>query len=344
MIKIKVIGVGGCGVNTVNRLKDKKLPGVELLAVNTDSQSLMMSSITEKLQIGPKLTKGHGSGGSSEIGRMAANESRKELSNVMEGVDLIFIAAGLGGGTGAGASPTIAQLAREAGATTIAIVTIPFLFEGQGKLARAEEELSILENEADTVIVIPNQKLFSLGYEDTSLQDAFENADLVLIKVIRSITDLITKPGLINLDFSNVRAIVNKGGRGFFGFGEASGEERVKKLVEDAFTSSLLEDVDIKSACSCLVNIYGSEKLSFKEVNLIMENISNRLSPKVNIVFGVTVENSLKDTIRMTVIATGIKCRTLPLKSKKDIRDEKKWPDVFDYKEEFDSPSFLRRK
>jgi len=346
MIKIKVIGVGGAGVNTVNRLTSKELSGVDLLAVNTDAQSLQTSNVSEKIQIGPKLTKGNGSGGSTETGRMAANESRQELAGAMGGIDLVFITAGLGGGTGTGASPTIARLAKEAGATVIGIVTTPFLFEGHGRMINAQEGVSILENEADTVVVIPNQKLFDASSDGISLQDAFEKADLVLINVIRSIADLITTPGLINLDFSNVRAVVTKGGRGFFGLGQSSGEDRINKLVEDTFSSTLLEDVDIKGAGSCLVNIYGSEKLSFKEVNQIMEVISSNLDSKANIVFGVTIDRSLKNALRMTVIATGIKTALSPLKKKKGLkdRDATKWPDVFDYTEKLDIPSFLRKK
>jgi len=338
MIKIKVIGVGGAGVNTVNRLTGKKLPGVDLLAVNTDAQSLQSSNASEKIQIGHKLTNGNGSGGSAETGRMAANESRQELAGAMGGIDLVFITAGLGGGTGTGASPTIAGLAKEAGAAVIVIATTPFLFEGQGRMRNAQEGISLLENEADTVVVIPNQKLFNASSEGTSLQDAFEKADLVLINVIRSITDLITTPGLINLDFSNIKAVITKGGRGFFGLGRASGDDRVNKLVEETFSSALLEDVDIKGATSCLVNIYGSEKLSFKEVNQIMEVISGMLASKANIVFGVTIDRNLKDALRMTVIATGIKAASIPPSP------SVKWPDVFDYTEKLDVPSFLRKK
>ena len=338
MIKIKVIGAGGAGVNTINRLRDKDLPKVLLLAVNTDAQSLQTSNAIEKIQIGPKLTKGNGSGGSLEIGRMAANESRQELAGAMEGIDLIFITAGMGGGTGTGAAPVISKLAKEAGAAVIAIVTTPFLFEGQGRMSHAREGLSMLENEADTVVVIPNQKLFDASSDGISLQDAFQKADIVLVKVIRSITDLITTPGLINLDFSNVRAVVTKGGRGFFGFGEARGKDRSKKLVDETLSSVLLENLDIKGAGSCLVNIYGSQELSFKEVNQIMEVISGKLDPKANIAFGVTIDCNLKDTLRMTVIATGIK------KALISPPPSAKWPDVFDYTEKLDIPSFLRKK
>jgi cell division protein FtsZ len=340
MIKIKVIGVGGAGVNTVNRLMHKGLQGISLLAVNTDSQSLKNSNVNEKLRIGEKLTKGYGSGGSLEIGRMAANESRQDLAKAMMGVDLVFIVAGLGGGTGGGAGPVIAGLAKEAGALVIAMVTTPFQFEGEKRMSNAKEGLALLENGADTTIVIPNNRLFDLTSE-ISLQDAFEKADSILIKAIRSITDLATMPGLINLDFSNLRAVVNKAGRGFFGFGEASGDNRINMVVQETFSSALLQDAEVKAATSCLVNIYGPEGLSYKEVNLIMEAVSKRISLRGNIVFGVTIDQTLKDGLRMTLIATGIKEGALALNQEKDIKN---WPDTFDYTEELDIPSFLRKK
>ena len=346
MIKIKVIGVGGAGVNTLNRLSRRDLPRVGLVAVNTDAQSLAGSKIKEKIQIGPKLTKGLGAGGNPEIGRLAANESRQDLAQAIEGADLIFVTAGLSGGTGTGAGPTIARLAKEVGATVVAIVTTPFLFEGARAMARAEEGIASLEETADTVVVLPNQKLFQLSQEDNSLQAAFEKADRILIMAIKSITDLITTPGLINLDFAAVRTIVNKGGRGFFGFGQASGKDRVKKLVEETFSSSLLEDTDIKGAKACLVNIAGSAKLSIKEVNEIMEHISTCLDPKANIIFGVTIDSGLRDELRLTIISTGIKNTSLSLRKENYLKNgaRTEWPDRFKYDEELDTPSFLRNK
>lgn len=341
MIKIKVIGIGGAGVNTVNRLKDKNLPSVSLAAINTDTQSLDACEKAEKIQIGTNLTKGFGSGGNIEIGRMAANESRQDIARLIEGTDLVFIALGAGGGTGGGAGPVIAKIAKEAGAVVVAIVTTPFAFEGQARMAIALEGISSLENEADTVVVIPNKRLFNSSTDEISLPDAFKKVDSILINAIRAIVDLIAAPGLINLDFSNIRAVLTRGGRGLFCFGEASGEDRVKKVVEEAFSSNSLEDAEIKNAAACLVNIYGSRKLSFKEVNSIMEGVSSKLDKSTGIVFGVTINNNLKHSLRMTVICTGIRAKPSPINNE---TDAKHWPDVFDYKDELDTPSFLRKK
>jgi cell division protein FtsZ len=340
MVKIKIIGVGGAGVNTVNRLKDKKLPWVGLVAVNTDTQSLDVCEKLEKIQIGTNLTKGFGTGGNIEIGRMAANESRQDIARLIEGTDLVFIVLGAGGGTGGGAGPVIAKIAKEVGAVTVAIATTPFAFEGQARMATALEGISSLENEADTVVVIPNKRLFNSSIE-ISLSDAFKKVDTILINAIRAIVDLIAPPGLINLDFSNIRAVLTRGGRGLFCFGEASGEERVKKVVEETFSSNLLEDAEIKNAAACLVNIYGSRKLSFKEVTSIMEDVSSKLDKATSIVFGVTIDNSLKHSLRMTVICTGIRQKPLQVNNH---TDAKHWPEVFDYKDELDTPSFLRKK
>lgn len=346
MIKIKVIGVGGAGVNTLNRLSRRDLPGVDLVAVNTDSQALSGSRVSKKIQIGPKLTRGQGAGGNPEVGRLAANESRQELAQVMEGADLVFVTAGLGGGTGTGAAPTIARLARESGATVVAIVTTPFLFEGARAMDRAEEGIAVLEEAADTIVVLPNQQLFSLNSAENSLQAAFARADSILIKAIKSITGLITTPGLINLDFAAVRTVISKAGRGFFGFSQAAGGDRVKKLVEETFSSSLLEDADIKGAKACLVNISGGEKLSLKEVHEIMAQVGSRLDSKANIIFGVAVDSKLGDELRLNLICTGIKHVSLNLKKGNYLKNGNRadWPDRFKYDEELDIPSFLRNK
>ena len=302
--QIKVVGVGGGGNNAVNRMIAEGLGGVEFIAVNTDNQALMLSKSKTRVRIGDKLTRGLGAGGNPEIGRKAAEESADELYEVLRGADMIFIASGMGGGTGTGASPIVAQIAKELGALTIGVVTRPFTFEGAKRQQSAEAGIEALKSQVDTLIVIPNDRLLQIASKNATLQQAFSLADDVLRQGIQGISELITVPALINLDFADVRTIMSEGGAALMAVGRASGDERARKAAEAAISSALL-DVTIDGARGILFNITGGSDLSLFEVNEAAAIIKDSAHPEVNLIFGAQVDESMGDDVRVTVIATG---------------------------------------
>jgi len=303
--KIKVLGIGGGGNNAVNfMVTEGNIQGVEFISVNTDMQALLASNADIKLQIGEKLTKGLGSGSNPEIGQAAAEESRDKIANLLKDTDMVFITAGEGGGTGTGAAPVIAQIAKDVGALTVAVVTKPFGFEGARRMVQAEEGVDRLKDEVDTLIVIPNQKIIDVVKKEQSLTEAFALADSVLAQGVQSISDLITIPGLINVDFADVRAIMSNAGTALMGIGISSGENRARKAAEMAINSPLLE-VNIEGARGVLFNITGNKDISMAEVNEAANLITQSSDPDANIIFGTTIREEMKDEIKISVIATG---------------------------------------
>jgi cell division protein FtsZ len=302
--QIKVIGVGGGGGNAVNRMISEGLAGVEFISVNTDNQALMMSKAKTRVRIGDKLTRGLGAGGNPEIGRKAAEESADELYEVLRGADMIFIACGMGGGTGTGASPVVAQIAKELGALTIGVVTKPFMFEGPRRTQSAEAGIEALKSQVDTLIVIPNDRLVQIADKRSTLQQAFSLADDVLRQGIQGISELITVPALINLDFADVRTIMSEGGAALMAVGHAEGDDRARRAAEAAISSALL-DVTIDGARGILFNITGGQDLSLFEVNEAAAIIKESAHPEVNLIFGAQIDESMGDEVRVTVIATG---------------------------------------
>uniref|UniRef100_A0A7C1JJM5 Cell division protein FtsZ n=1 Tax=Caldilinea aerophila TaxID=133453 RepID=A0A7C1JJM5_9CHLR len=302
--QIKVVGVGGGGQNAVNRMIEEGIQGVEFIAVNTDAQALMLSNAPQRLRIGEKITKGLGSGGNPEIGMRAAEESREELRQLLTGADMVFVTAGMGGGTGSGASPVVAQVAREEGALTIGVVTRPFTFEGAQRRRNAEQAIEALQNSVDTLITIPNDRLLQIAGKNTSIKQAFSMADDVLRQGIQGISELITIPGLINLDFADVRTVMQDGGAALMAIGRGAGENRAREVAERAIHSPLL-DVSIEGARSIIFNIKGGEDLSLYEVNEAAEVIRANAHPECNIIFGAVIDPAMKDEIQLTVIATG---------------------------------------
>ncbi|MFO7321561.1 MAG: cell division protein FtsZ [Chloroflexota bacterium] len=302
--QIKVVGVGGGGGNAVNRMIDEGLGGVDFISVNTDNQALMLSKAKTRVRIGDKLTRGLGAGGNPEIGRKAAEESADELYEVLRGADMIFIACGMGGGTGTGASPVIAQIAKELGSLTIGVVTRPFTFEGQKRQQTAEAGIEALKSQVDTLIVIPNDRLLQIADKRASLQQAFSLADDVLRQGIQGISELITVPALINLDFADVRTIMSEGGAALMAVGRAEGDDRARRAAEAAISSALL-DVTIDGARGILFNITGGPDLSLFEVNEAAALIKESAHPEVNMIFGAQIDESMGDEVRITVIATG---------------------------------------
>ncbi len=303
--KIKVIGAGGGGGNAVNTMISYSLRGVDFIIANTDAQALGASSAPVKIQIGAEVTKGLGAGSNPDIGKQSALESRDEIRRHLEGSDMIFITAGLGGGTGTGAAPVIAQVARECGALTVAIVTKPFQFEGKRRNLQAEEGIIQLRDVVDTLIVVPNQRLLSLGGRGLSLLDAFKKADDILYQAVKGISDLIIVPGLINLDFADVKNIMCNMGMALMGTGTASGENRAIEAAQRAISSPLLEDNTIQGAQGILLSITGGPDMSLYEVNEASSLIQAEAHEDANIIFGTVIDESMKDEIRITVIATG---------------------------------------
>ncbi len=302
--RIKVIGVGGGGSNAVNRMIQEGLAGIEFVAVNTDAQALLLSNAPTRVRVGDKLTRGLGAGGIPEVGQRAAEESAEELYEVLKGTDMAFITAGIGGGTGTGAAPIIAQIAKEVGALTIGVVTRPFTFEGAKRAQAAEAGISKLKEHVDTLIVIPNDRLLQLADKRASLQDAFRMADDVLRQGIQGISELITVPGLINLDFADVRTIMSEGGAALMAVGTASGEDRARTAAEQAISSQLL-DIRIDGARGILFNVTGGPNLSLFEVNQAAAIIKETAHPDVNLIFGAVIDPNIGDELRVTVIATG---------------------------------------
>ncbi len=301
---IKVVGVGGGGTNAVNRMITEGLKGVEFIAVNTDSQALTGSQALMKLRIGDKLTRGLGAGGDPERGSKAAEESADELREAIRESDMVFVTAGMGGGTGSGAAPVIAKLARESGSLTIGVVTKPFSFEGAKRKRVADEALNRLKENVDTLIIIPNDRLLDIVDKKASLQSAFRLADDVLRQGIQGISELITVPGLINLDFADVKTIMGEGGAALMAVGRGSGENRAVAAAEMAIKSPLL-DVSIEGARGVLFNVTGGEDLTLHEVYEAAEIVRRVADPEVNLIFGAVIDPTLKDEIRITVIATG---------------------------------------
>jgi cell division protein FtsZ len=302
--RIKVVGVGGGGSNAVERMIHEGMHGVEFVAVNTDAQALMQSSASTRVRIGDKLTRGLGAGGNPEMGRKAAEESAEDLYNILKGSDMAFVTAGIGGGTGTGAAPIIAQIAREIGALTIGVVTRPFTFEGARRLQSAEVGIAKLKEHVDTLIVIPNDRLLQIVDKRASLNEAFLVADDVLRQGIQGISELITIPGLINLDFADVRTIMSEGGAALMAVGNGSGEDRARLAAEQAITSNLL-DITIDGARGILFNVTGGTNLSLFEVNTAAAIIKETAHPDVNLIFGAVIDPDMGDEIRITVIATG---------------------------------------
>jgi cell division protein FtsZ len=303
--KIKVVGLGGGGGNAVNRMIDYGVQGVEFIAVNTDLQALNTNRSRSKIQIGNQLTKGLGSGGRPEVGKQAAMEDTERLIEILQGADMVFLTAGLGGGTGTGATPIIANLAAEMDMLVIAIVTLPFGFEGRVRAKQAEDGLRELKSAVDTVIAIPNERLLQTVNLNTSIQDAFRMADDILRQAAQGISDLITKPGLINLDFADVKSVMKGMGVAFMGTGLASGENRSVEAAQKAISSPLLVDTSIEGAHGVLINITGGRDMTLHEVSKASQLIHSLADPEANIIFGTVIDDSMKDTVKVTVIATG---------------------------------------
>lgn len=340
---IKVVGVGGGGSNAVNRMIAAGLQGVEFLAVNTDAQALMLSNAPAKIQIGEKLTRGLGAGANPDIGKRAAEESRDVIAKHLEGADMVFITAGMGGGTGTGAAPVVAEIAKEVGALTVGVVTKPFSFEGKRRMVQAQMGVDELRGKVDTLIVIPNDRLLQVVEKRTSIMEAFRIADDVLRQGVQGISDLITVPGLINLDFADVRAIMTQAGSALMGIGIASGEDRAVTAAKQAISSPLLE-ASIEGARGVLLNITGSSNLGIFEVNEAAEIITQAADPEANIIFGAVIDDTLDDQIRVTVIATGFDLAK-PQAAEKPKKTGVDQVDIKPYagSDDLDIPAFLRR-
>jgi cell division protein FtsZ len=304
--RMKVIGVGGGGGNAVNRMISEQLSGVEFISVNTDAQALKLSQSQLKLQIGKKLTRGLGAGARPEIGRQAIEESREDIAKILEGADLVFITAGMGGGTGTGAAPVIAEIAREMGCLTIGIVTKPFQFEGKKRMQQAEMGLSELKRSADTVIVVPNERLLSVVGKGTSFRDALKKADEVLLHATQGISDLIYVTGEVNVDFADVRTVMQSRGPALMGTGFGTGEHRATEAAQEAISSPLLDNVTIRGAGGVLINITGGMDLTIDEVTTIASIIQDAAGDDAEIIFGAVHDQSMENEVRVTVIATGL--------------------------------------
>ena len=337
---IKVVGIGGGGSNAVNRMIAEGLTGVEFIAINTDAQALMLSQAPTRIRIGDKLTKGLGAGGRPEVGRKAAEESQEELAQALRGADMVFLTAGMGGGTGTGAAPVVAEIAKNVGALTIGVVTKPFRFEGRPRQEIAEQGLEQLKEHVDTLIVIPNDRLLELGDKRMTFEAAFRAADEVLHQGIQGISELITVPGLINLDFADVRTIMADGGAALMAVGYGRGETRAIDAAEHAVASPLL-DVTIDGAKGVLFNVTGGSDLTLMEVNEAAEIIAGMVDPNANIIFGAVIDPTMEDEVRITVIATGFDgvARAQPLPE-----NVKPFPTPAFDRDDLDVPTFLRNR
>ncbi len=364
--KIKVIGVGGGGNNAVNRMIESGVRGIEFIAVNTDKQALNSSRADVKLQIGDKLTKGLGAGANPDIGTKAAEESRNDISEELQGADMIFITAGMGGGTGTGAAPVVAEIAKELGILTVGVVTKPFTFEGARRNKHADSGIKVLKEQVDTLVIIPNDRLLQVADKKTTMVDAFLMADEVLKQGIQGISDLIAVPNLINLDFADVQTIMQNQGIAHMGIGQAGGDNRAADAAKEAISSPLLE-TSIEGANSVLLNITGGEDLGIFEVNEAADLIKSAVDTEANIIFGAGIDKSLNDEIKITVIATGFSQDAIDkqgtskrvkveekVEKKKDINEDVKEPeanndveeveDNEDEEDNLDIPVFLRRR
>ncbi|MEO5346013.1 MAG: cell division protein FtsZ [Magnetococcus sp. YQC-9] len=303
---IKVIGVGGGGGNAINNMIQAQLEGVEFIVANTDAQALARNFAPTRLQIGTNITRGLGAGAKPEVGRRSAEESLESIKEAMYGADMVFITAGMGGGTGTGAAPVIAQIAKELGILTVAVVTKPFGFEGRRRMQYAEEGLKELRDHVDTVITIPNQKLLSIVGKNTTILEAFRKADDVLLQAVRGITDLITITGLVNVDFADVRTVMDEMGHAMMGAGEATGDTRALDAATQAISSPLLDEISIHGARGVLINITGGYNLALQEVDEAVTVVKDMVHDDANIVVGAVIDASMEDSVRVTVVATGI--------------------------------------
>ena len=301
---IKVIGVGGAGGNAINRMVESGIEGVEFVAINTDKQALTLSKAGTKIQIGEKITRGLGAGANPDIGAQAAEESRTEIADAIKGADMVFVTAGMGGGTGSGAAPIVAGIAKEMGILTISVVTKPFTFEGKKRMNQAERGIESLKGKVDTLVVIPNDKLLQVIDRKTSMLEAFKMADDILRQGVQGISDLIQIPGLVNLDFADVKTIMLNTGMAHMGIGRASGESRAEDAAKQAIQSPLLETT-IEGARGIIINVTGGENLGLQEVNTAAELVQRNVDPEANIIFGAVIDKSLDEDIVITVIATG---------------------------------------
>ncbi|MCY7381145.1 MAG: cell division protein FtsZ [Microcoleus sp. CAN_BIN18] len=359
--RIKVIGVGGGGGNAVNRMIASEISGVEFWCVNTDSQALVLSNAPKRLQVGQKLTRGLGAGGNPAIGQKAAEESRDEVASALNNADLVFITAGMGGGTGTGAAPIVAEVAKEMGALTVGIVTRPFTFEGRRRTSQAEEGIAALQSRVDTLIVIPNDKLLSVISEQMPVQEAFRVADDILRQGVQGISDIITIPGLVNVDFADVRAVMADAGSALMGIGVGSGKSRAREAAMQAISSPLLEASSIEGARGVVFNITGGTDMTLHEVNAAAEIIYEVVDPNANIIFGAVIDERLQGEIKITVIATGFsgdvrssqasrtqnvnapwRAATVPVTPAQQTQDAKTKPPQQDFG--LDIPEFLRNR
>ena len=352
MATIKVIGIGGAGNNGVNRMVDSNVKGVEFIAINTDKQALEISKASIKIQIGDKLTRGLGAGANPEIGKCSAEESRAEIAEAIKGADMVFITSGMGGGTGTGAAPIVAEVSKQMGILTVAVVTKPFPFEGKRRMTQADSGINELKDSVDTLITIPNEKLLQVVEKTTSVTDAFKMADDILRQGVQGISDLITVPGLVNLDFADVKTIMLDAGIAHMGIGRASGNNRAQEAARQAIHSPLLE-TSIEGAGGVLINVTGGKDLGLLEINEAAELVQKSVDPEANIIFGAVIDETITDEIVITVIATGFeKVINSDMKLDNIVGDaikaavnnnSKNTTSSSEYKVDWDVPPFLRR-
>lgn len=340
--KLKVVGVGGGGNNAVNRMIEAGIKGVEFVCVNTDKQALLRSSAEQKIQLGDKLTGGKGAGGKAEIGKKAAEETRNEVEQAIKDADMVFVTAGMGGGTGTGAAPIVASIAKELGILTVGIVTKPFAFEGKKRMAQALLGIEELRKNVDTLIVIPNDRLLDISNSKTSLMDAFKSADEVLRQGVQGISDLITDTGLINVDFADVTTVMKGAGYAHMGIGVAKGEDRAEVAAKAAIESALLETT-IDGATGVLINITGGANLNLLETNAAAQLIEDRVSEDATVIFGASIDETLDDEIRITVIATGLDGEMSGSEKKEANKEEDNFfASLMKNEETIDVPNFLK--
>lgn len=380
-VVIKVVGVGGGGMNAVSRMANSNVKGVDFVVMNTDAQVLTRSNIANKVQLGHKITRGMGAGGDPEIGQKSANEDRDKLAQILKGTDMVFVTAGMGGGTGTGAAPVIAEVARELKCLVVGVVTIPFTFEGKRRADYSKLGLNNLRQHVDTLIIIKNDSIFKVVDKNTSIDMAFRVIDDILVNAVRGISDIINNPGIINVDFADVRTIMKDAGDAIMGVGEGSGENKVADAVERAINNVLLEENSISGATSLLINVTGGSDLTIHDWNEVSQIITSQVDQNSNIIIGLNTDQSLQDKIRVTVIATGFNRRpaqsaqTSSLGGKKDYRETEpikpvqpsqknngipekdtieiprsiktpqkpQQPSTYSFNEEFDVPTYLRR-
>jgi len=339
---IKVFGIGGCGTNAINTMISAQIKGVEFISANTDAQALRNNMASMKLQLGEKLTKGLGAGGNPEIGRNAALESRQQIKEILQGTDMLFITAGMGGGTGTGGAPVVAEIAKEVGALTVGVVTRPFFFEGKPKHKQAQEGITQLKTVVDSLMVIPNDRLLSLVGKSTPFLDSFKKADEILLLAVRGISDLVTIPGIVNLDFADIRSIMNGMGMAMMGTGSATGEKRASEAAEKAVSSPLLEDVAIEGARGVLINITGGPDLTLSEVTDACSIITQEVHEEAIVKFGAVITQDTGGELRVTVIATGFG-RKAPIETADGVLRSPFTPTALNRKEDKDTPAYMRK-